>query len=397
MKNKKQFIKAIFFTIIFILTLTGLTNFIVDPFDSFQIINIDGLNTNKPALYTNNSVAKARNVNKLKPVSLVLGNSRSEVGINPDSDLWRGAGYPRFNLSLASGDIADALTFLKFANTIQPVKHVILTADFLMFKADRVTTKNRETKRKDRLNQFYEDEGPTVSWFYSLFSLDALKASLHTLGIQDSTREYRYTRNGMRSYRILEFEQQRSGHHRMFEQSEKYFKNEKFYEKIDNDHYLFSAKTRTAPGLDAFQELLEMCNKNNIELVIFISPVHARQLNLIKQYKNWEEFENWKRTLVDIMHNANQNRAPDQQIALWDFSGYNAITTEMVPVTGDNKTKMKWYWESSHYKEITGDIILKRMFNHPLPAPVADDFGVRLTKENIESHINRINSKRNSR
>lgn len=394
MKNNKSFIQAILLTIVTIVGFTGLINFIVDPFDTFQLIEFEGLNRNKPAMYTNNSVAKARLVNQLKPVSLVLGNSRSEVGINPESTLWHGAGHPRFNLSLASGDIADALTFLKFANAIQPVKHVILTTDFLMFKANRITDENREIKRKARLNEFYTDDKKTINWFYSLFTLDALKASLHTLGIQDMSKDYSYKRNGMRSYRILEEEHLRSGHRQMFKKSEEYFKLSKFYQKLDNDYYLFSPTSRTAPGLDAFQALVDMCHQNEIDLAIIISPIHARLLDLIKENGNWLEFENWKRTLVDIAHNANQKRAAEKQITLWDFSGYNAITMEKIPVAGDNKTKMQWYWEASHYKEITGDMILRRIFSHQLPATVPNDFGILLSKDNIEMHIKRSGARK---
>jgi hypothetical protein len=63
------------------------------------------------------------------------------------------------------------------------------------------------------------------------------------------------------------------------------------------------------------------------------------------------------------------------------------FTTESVPISGDNTT-MLWYWESSHYKKDLGDLVLDRIFDYSdIGRRVSDDFGVRLTSENISSHF----------
>jgi hypothetical protein len=49
---------------------------------------------------------------------------------------------------------------------------------------------------------------------------------------------------------------------------------------------------------------------------------------------------------------------------------------------------MSWYWEASHYKAETGDLILDRIFACRRPGRVApDDFGVLLTPSSIEPHL----------
>jgi len=79
---------------------------------------------------------------------------------------------------------------------------------------------------------------------------------------------------------------------------------------------------------------------------------------------------------------------------LWDFSGYNSLTTEDVPPDGDSETQMKWYWESSHYKKELGDLVLDRIFDyHHSRRIVPDDFGILLTSENITAHLCRIRDK----
>jgi hypothetical protein len=70
-------------------------------------------------------------------------------------------------------------------------------------------------------------------------------------------------------------------------------------------------------------------------------------------------------------------------IPLWDFSGFNEVTTESVPPSGDLKTPVKWFWEPAHYKRETGNLILDRIVNYTPSVLIQDDFGVLLTSENI--------------
>ncbi|NEQ87322.1 MAG: hypothetical protein F6K26_47080, partial [Moorea sp. SIO2I5] len=90
----------------------------------------------------------------------------------------------------------------------------------------------------------------------------------------------------------------------------------------------------------------------------------------------WPELEKWKSRLVEIT-------------AVWDFSGYNSITTEAI---GEG---MKNYWDSSHYREEVGDLILNRLFSYQSQT-VPEDFGVLITPENVESHLGKIRNERES-
>jgi len=74
--------------------------------------------------------------------------------------------------------------------------------------------------------------------------------------------------------------------------------------------------------------------------------------------------------------------------SLWDFSGYNEITTEPFPSLNDKTTQMQWYWESSHYKKETGDLVLDTLLNYKQADRKAPaKFGVKLTSKNIEQHL----------
>ncbi|NEQ62463.1 MAG: hypothetical protein F6K53_35770, partial [Moorea sp. SIO4A1] len=90
----------------------------------------------------------------------------------------------------------------------------------------------------------------------------------------------------------------------------------------------------------------------------------------------WPVFEEWKRRLVEIT-------------PVWDFSGYNSITTEAI------SEEMKNYWDSSHYREEVGDLILNRLFSYQAHT-VPEDFGVLITPDNVESHLGKVRNERES-
>lgn len=124
-----------------------------------------------------------------------------------------------------------------------------------------------------------------------------------------------------------------------------------------------------------FEEILKICRQRNIDVKLYISPAHAHlDGEGVAAAGKWEMMEEWKRRVVAI---ADKYATP-----IWDFSGYNSITTEPVA------TPMKYYWDSSHFTEVVSNLILERIFapdGRGREVPV--DFGIRLSSKNIESHL----------
>lgn len=133
---------------------------------------------------------------------------------------------------------------------------------------------------------------------------------------------------------------------------------------------------------DDFEEILKICKQRNIDVKLYISPAHAHlDGEGIAIAGKWEMMEEWKRRLVAI---TDKYAAP-----IWDFSGYNSITTE--PVI----TPMKYYWDSSHFTEVVSNLILKRMLApQGMQQGVPADFGIRISVETIEHHLTSIRQSR---
>ena len=134
--------------------------------------------------------------------------------------------------------------------------------------------------------------------------------------------------------------------------------------------YLYDRKRVSLLG-----QMIRVAQAEGIRVVLFISPVHALQLETMRALNLFGTFEQWKRDVTLVV---------GQRATLWDFSGYNRFTTEPLP---EDKSPMRWYRESSHYREELGDLVLDRLAD---PGAGPADFGTQLTPGNVESHLRRI-------
>ena len=105
----------------------------------------------------------------------------------------------------------------------------------------------------------------------------------------------------------------------------------------------------------------------------------------------WDTFEEWKRQLV-AANEAVAIRYSKVPFALYDFSGYNAWSSEPLPVEEGTEAQMKYYWESSHYTRELGNVVLDRVFSG---TERGDGFGRKLSSESVEGVLQSIREERN--
>ena len=74
---------------------------------------------------------------------------------------------------------------------------------------------------------------------------------------------------------------------------------------------------------------------------------------------NQRDFEKYWKMIADVTD-------------FWDFSGYNSISMDS-----------KNFYDVSHYSNYVGELMMARMFNNK-EADVPEDFGIYVTKENID-------------
>ena len=361
-------------------------NRLINPYALYDGPTIEGLNANKPAFSHHLRMAKAAAVRQQRPNAVVLGTSRGEYGIDPYHPGWDDQSV--YNLSLSGANIYESFRYLQHAQAIQPLKQVVLMLDFFMFNT--VNNPNEIDFSEERLATNFDGD-PQANGLddalTTLASLDAITASIETVARQHKQGETVFLANGMREPTHNAINIRNSGGHR-----KAFLSNEKGYFKTTYDQFTFTNLQQD--NWDIYRKLVQLAQQHRIELIIAISPSHARQFETVAAAGIWNSFELWKRQLVTLNESiaAEQGKTP---FALWDFSGYNHYTTEVVPPLGDTETQMQWYWESSHYKKELGDLVLDRIFNYSDPQrTIEKGFGVQLTSSNIEFHLQQIRQDR---
>lgn len=369
-------------------------NLVVDPYGLVRRVEAPGFNAVKPAAGAHGATVKAYQVLRVNPRALILGNSRAEVGFDPGHPAWPAEARPVFNLALPGTGTATTLRYLRHvlangagAGARKPVV-AVWGIDFMDFLVDAGAPRragssgpegerllvNADGERNPRrvLRQVRDYAGATLT-------LGAFIDSLGTLVNQGNPYAADLTLlgfNPMRDYLKITADE---GYWAVFRQRD--LENIKAYLRRPRD--LFDAAGRSSPALDDLDQVLRLCRRHGIALHLVIYPYHAHLLEILRLTGHWPAFEVWKRAVVQ--HVAEEARAAGgPAFALWDFSGFDASTTETIPARGDRRTRMHGYWEAGHFKGELGGRVLARVFARP-EAPAG--FGVPLGPDNIEAQI----------
>jgi hypothetical protein len=363
--------------------LVGAFNWLVDPYRLFGAPLTDGFNLRKPVVGKNTRMIKAWEVVKLRPAAIILGTSRAEVGLDPNHPGWRA--QPVYNLALPAARIYEAYRYLQHADAQRPLQQVVLALDFSMFNGAVPSQPGFDELRLDLAGESWHSLGRVHDLLTMLFSFDGLKSSIETIQRQRDAF-VSYLPSGERHPTEKWEEIREGGGHRAA------FLRDADYDMRAADGWaLFSfaypEQFRYETTFGPLRDLLRYCRARGIELHATISPLHAHKLLEIRQVGLWGQYDSWKRSLVYMVQEANSGPG-DKPITLWDFSGLHAFATEPLPALADAQTRMRWYWEGSHYQRQVGDAMLDKIFgvdSAHIEPPAG--FGIQLSSGNIESHL----------
>lgn len=328
---------------------------IVDPYDVTGIVAVPGINAEK----THRIEGGARVERSLRlwlsdHDTLILGGSRAWVGIDPAGRTL--ASLNAYNAAVPGATMTEIHAIGSFALANEQPKRVIISLGFSMFEADRTT------ERDFSASGFDGDPMPLV-YARSLLSPEAFIDALQTVRANVTG-----TRTSDRS----------DGFHRRLSPDCNYRRafTDVLAKKFLVEPWHYAHFEYDAGRVRQLEELLRRFSAAGVEVILFTSPVHARQLEAIAAMGLYPVFERWLSDLAATVDRVNVSRATKRPVTLWDFTGYNSITTEKIPGPNDRATKMVWYWDSSLYTPALGELVLSRMLGRGAPPPA--DFGVRL-------------------
>ncbi len=363
-------LKTALYVALTLVCLPPLLTGVVDPSGVFQWIDVAGFNREKTKLMS----AGAREAKSLALLrgefdTLLLGSSRSFIGLDPESPVL--GDRSAYDASLGAVNMCELYYVFDYALRHQRLRTLIFSVDFLSFSG-------MATVGGDFRQSGFGGRSPATLHLRYLYGQHTLRQAAFTVWTNLRGRKAPYTPRGS----LLGHRKWRPpvDHHRLF-----MFRLEEDLVFLEEGHY--AGFVYGPDRLEALARIFERCRTEGIAVYAFISPVHARQLETLRAMSLYPLYEQWKRDLVQRVERIRATHPAATPLELWDFSGYNSVTVEPVPPAGDTQTRMRWYWEHSHYTYATGDMVLSRMFQGAAaPASIPDDFGVRLTSDTIEAH-----------
>lgn len=380
-----NYIRSYFISFVVLISGIGTFNWFIDPFGMYWSPIITSVNEVKPEAGTRSRIAKAYQVHKAAPQILIVGNSRVEMGLDPNSSAFSGKqvynqGMPGAHLIMQVDYAIDAI------EKNQSIEQVIMGVDFLDFLLNAQQLSSNHQQQNETIRARYQfrlsiSDSSTSAYTYQrlkeklamVFSLDALAASIQTIAKQNATASS-ITALGFNtadSYRDI---MQTEGIQPLFSQ-----KLNEISTRLNSDLVIRTQKgIPYSPKFSHLGRLIATASKHNIKLTLFINPYHYSYLHTLADKGQWQNFMLWKQLLQHYI--ASQNST----VALWDFSSFNEVINEAVPLDKP-KSYMQWFWEPAHYKRELGERMLATLLLNKKDI----EFGRLLTEASLVETTNK--------
>jgi hypothetical protein len=348
---------------VLLLALIGVFNYLIDPYGIFNMPRYSWLNETKATAATKVRIAKPYQVTDMTPKTIIMGNSRPEMGLSPNSSCWDNSMKPIFNLAIPGLGFYAQTRLLQHALENPEIRRVYFGIDFFDFivNADakkpmswpphassfenRLLVNLDGEENNQHLSQSVKDK------LLSLFTLNSLIDSIKTIITQGDQSLTTRTRNGFnpaQAYyqKIIKNE----GQWVLFEQ-----KNKEVFRTLTKNRYsIYREKSGTSESFEALKMIKAILVKREIDAYFFINPYHTDYLESIKKSGNTELFQQWKREITKIL-------GKQPALPLYDFSESSSYILEQPPQKSNRKNELAWFWEPAHYKQELGDIMLSQM------------------------------------
>ena len=370
------------FTISFIILISTVAavNTIVDPFAMYWSKALNQYSI-KPESGTRARITKAYRAVDAEPDILIVGNSRVEMGLDPNHPAF--AGKTVYNQGMPGAGLSMQIDYALHTMATSPtLEHVLVGVDYLDFLltkqqlADLTKSSNISLAtpsyqfRLAAQNNWYAQWQQYSEKLSLVLSLDALKASLTTLASQNKSSNT-ITAKGFNTAESYLAIIQHEGVEPLFKQ-----KLSEINQRLQRQpkELLTSSSFPYSPNFAKFNKLVERAKSQNIKLTFFINPYHYSYLHTLADNQHWPLFKTWKSTLKQFFQHHNY-----AQLSFWDFSDFNLYVNEAVPLQTPKKA-MSWYWEPAHYKKELGDLMLNTMLNQH----TVKDFGLQLLPATVD-------------
>lgn len=344
--------------------LTVLFNYLVDPFLVLGTKRVPGFNFSKVEIDNHASSSKAYHPLFGDWDTLLIGNSRIEMGLDPNHSCFQKSGAKVYNLGLPGMSVRGQLEYALNIIYQQPIERVLLSLDFVDFlvrtgQAPPAEDIEWDTSSSPQLRYAFDGSlNPDYSWkkvanhYRALFSLDALVSSAKTVALQAASHANAdRDDHGFNPARNFEHGVSVEGPHAFFSQ-----KMAKLASKYQQGWSLTYNDGSLSRDFTFLTEFLEISSRRGVDVILFTNPFHELFWDMLRENRLYELHQEW---LVLIQDKIAATAIAD--ISMWDFSGNSEYIHETVPARGVKSKPLKWFWEPAHYRKQLGDLMLDTM------------------------------------
>jgi len=388
----RRYCRNLLLICIIIACFAAFINFLVDPYDVFGNKRILGFNSLKPTAIERTRVFKPYQAERISPKTVIGGNSRPEMGINPKSDCWKSSEQPIYNMGIPGASFYLQSLYSLHAVTSGNGNKIFMGIDFNDFLIDssqsRQHTHDKIEFSQDELRLAVELTGAsnfdhfrqrTVDHLTSLFSLNTLIDSSTTILQQYNSNTATRDEDGFNPYREFDYITKSEGQWILFEQ-----KNQELEIAFQRPNLAIRYTDKIlSPDFDDLKKFLELSQTRNIIVTLFINPYHMDYFKQIARAQLWPAFQEWKHEILRI--------AETYQVVLWDFNTVDKYTTETPPPRGKLNEQLQWFVEPAHYNSELGNLMLASLLGRPCThfSP-SGSFGIQLKQSMIDEHLSKL-------
>jgi hypothetical protein len=381
------------------LLVTVIINALVDPYGILGTPAIGGLTAPKTESHFHSRLVRECEVCRVAPEAVILGASDAALGLDPMHSGW--SARPVYNLGISAGNLHEIRRYLEHAEARHPLRQAVLSLDLTSF--DEQLLGDKPDFDDASLGRPGAGEGECrreLEPWLVLASLDTFYSSIATVG--KNLREgptWIALPDGMGRWRGADAAIADLGGARgMFMAVVGNHVNGDLLPPME---YSFRLGDQSDPHsrFEDFRAIVDLALKRGIDLRVMFGPLHAYIVETRRAIGLEDDYERMVRGVVQIVAAESAKYPAAPAPVVWDFGGYNSITTEEVPPAGD-MTPMRWYMDPVHYRPELGNLILHRIFGVDRAAGavalartsgiVTEDFGIRLTPQNVDSVLARM-------
>lgn len=357
-----------------VLLVTGFV-VVIDPYHLYRLVDSPMLNHVKPLPEQYREQIKLAQAAAVRPDLVMLGNSRVEVGLDPDSPQVSAHGHTAYNMGLSGTSLTTSeRMYGQLRESAAPAAMAVIGAEFLDFLV-----------KPDEAPAAPAAAGP-LPWqwrFDTLFSIKSLSDALRTVRLQKAADPETMTARGQTPLRNYNQFARQEGYYAIFQQKA----GDNAKNLVRKPHNLFVAGTDRSDSIDRLRTLLDTMARDRTEVHLVIYPYHAQLMAMFDEAGLQSTMDDWRRMLVREA-DAVRVRYPNARISVWDFSGYGGMRCERIPGPRDTRTATRWYWEAGHFKSTLGERMLQRILGGETA------FGFRLAADTLDANRQRITAER---